>query len=49
MENNILSIKITPEIEDTKTPSLYEIWNWEGDQSILPYKVKKFITYSGWI
>jgi hypothetical protein len=48
MENNTLTIKITTELEEAKTPSLYEVWNWEGDESILPYKVIHF-NCSGWI
>jgi hypothetical protein len=25
--------------EDFPTPFLCEIWNWQGDTSVLPYKV----------
>jgi hypothetical protein len=49
LNSNNLSINITDYKFDHKTPYLYEVilslnevWNWEGDQSVLPYKVTKF-------
>jgi hypothetical protein len=41
-KSNLITLKITKEVIDSKNPSLYEIWNWEGDESILPYKVKYY-------
>jgi hypothetical protein len=31
---------------EINVPSLCEIWNWQGDTSVLPYKVYKLIAYS---
>ncbi len=28
-------------------PPLHEIWNWEGDKSVLPIKVPRIATCSG--
>ena len=32
----------------SKTPFLYEVWNWQGDESILPYKVY-YISLTKWM
>ncbi len=29
-------------IPETQVPNLSEIWNWQGDTSVLPYKVRSF-------
>lgn len=39
MEKSLLVIDLKEfYILDNKVPSRYETWNWEGDESILPYK-----------
>ena len=40
MENDKFSLNISKEILECKNPSMCEIWNWEGDLTILPFKVK---------
>jgi hypothetical protein len=43
MESNISSVSRTLDLaefnREAKTPFLYETWNWEGDESVLPFKV----------
>jgi hypothetical protein len=49
MEQYNFSLNITKEILECKNPSMCEIWNWEGDLTILPYKVKNILYISGLI
>ena len=39
----ITEFSLQPEIN---VPSLCEIWNWQGDTSVLPYKVNHFKPYT---
>ncbi len=47
MEADRFSLNITKEIEECKNPPLIEIWNWEGDVSILPFKWLDLIRNTG--
>lgn len=47
MENNTLVVlELSKYNEEYKTPYLYETWTWEGDESVLPYKVNRYIYIS---
>jgi hypothetical protein len=54
MEASVETYEFTADlgsVPETQAPFLCEIWNWQGDTSVLPYKVwiVDFITpYSGW-
>ena len=54
MEASVETYEFTADlgsVPETQAPFLCEIWNWQGDTSVLPYKVRivDFITpYSGW-
>ena len=39
--NNI--IKLSNIDKTYSVPSLFEVWNWVGDESVLPYKVSSHI------
>ena len=45
LQNNLLKLDLTKYIFDPskyKTPTLHETWKWEGDETVLPYKMGKF-------
>ena len=54
MEASVETFELTADlgsIPETQAPFLCEIWNWQGDTSVLPYKVSKIDSlnpYSGW-
>jgi hypothetical protein len=44
---NILSLDISSfSVDNYKVPFLYETWNWEGDECVLPYKWNELIKNS---
>lgn len=54
MEASVETYELTADlgsVPETQAPFLCEIWNWQGDTSVLPYKVRKdysLTLYSGW-
>lgn len=47
MDGDRKCLIITKEIEECKNPPLVEIWNWEGDLSILPFKWTDLLKNAG--
>ena len=43
MESSVETYELTADLDsvpETQAPFLCEIWNWQGDTSVLPYKVR---------
>lgn len=36
-------IKLSSITKTYSVPNLFEVWNWVGDESVLPYKVRHII------
>lgn len=47
LSTGLLSLSLKEFKTEYKTPWLCEVWNWEGDQSVLPYKVEIIRKISG--
>jgi hypothetical protein len=39
IKGSYIALSIKNYDKEYKAPYLCEVWNWEGDQSVLPYKV----------
>ena len=45
VENNQVTYKLRNfnNLPEVKVPSLHEIWNWQGDTSVLPFKFESVL------